>query len=88
MMMWQRVQVAWQSIIERHCGAEQRNEDVVVVGHNGSIRALVCHLLGAPLQHYRRVRISNCGVTCVRIQNPMQPPLIEFVNETSHLSEI
>jgi broad specificity phosphatase PhoE len=83
--LWRRLKPAWQSIVERHTLS---GEDAVVVGHNGSIRVLVCHVLGVPLAHYRRVRINNCGLTCLQIQNMTKPPVLEFVNETCHLSEI
>jgi broad specificity phosphatase PhoE len=91
--LWRRVEPAWQSIAARHSGEGHGEEerDAVVVGHNGSIRALVCHLLGMPPAHYRRVRITNCGLTCVQIVksgNITKPPLIEFVNETCHLNGI
>ena len=38
-----------------------RGQTVVAVSHGGAIRALVCHLLGAPLAHFGRLWIDNGG---------------------------
>jgi broad specificity phosphatase PhoE len=82
--LWRRVEPVWNSIVERHIA---NNEDAVLVAHNGTVRVLVCGVLGMPLENYRRVHISNCGLTRVQL-NKAKPPLVEFVNETCHLTDI
>ena len=80
-----RLLPAWQRIVETNRESER---DFVVVGHNGSIRVLVCYLLGVPLENYRRVRSENCGITGIEISPDAKPPVVLFVNETSHLKSV
>jgi broad specificity phosphatase PhoE len=42
--LWRRVEPAWNIVVERHIA---NNEDAVVVAHNGTVRVLVCGVLGA-----------------------------------------
>jgi broad specificity phosphatase PhoE len=81
--LWRRLEPAWNRLVERHSAS---SEDAVLVAHNGTVRVLVCAVLGMPLENYRRIHIGNCSLTCVQI-NKGKPPLLEFVNETCHLSE-
>ena len=82
--LWLRLEPAWNRIVERHTASQ---EDAVLVAHNGPVRVLVCGVLGMPLENYRRIHIGNCSLTCVQI-NKGKPPLVEFVNETCHLTDI
>lgn len=82
--LWRRLQPAWNNIVERHNASD---EDAVLVAHNGTVRVLVCGVLGMPLENYRRIHIGNCSLTCVQL-NKGKPPLVEFVNETCHLTDI
>jgi alpha-ribazole phosphatase len=82
--LWRRLEPAWNAIVEQHTAM---SEDAVVVAHNGPVRVLVCGVLGMPLENYRRIHIGNCSLTCVQL-NKGKPPLVEFVNETCHLTDI
>lgn len=42
-----------------HFAANHRGQTVVAVSHGGAIRALVCHLLAAPLRHFGRLWLDN-----------------------------
>ena len=42
-----------------HFVANHRGQTVVAVSHGGAIRALVCHLLAAPLRHFGRLWLDN-----------------------------
>lgn len=57
-----RVQAAWQDVLARHAGAH-----VLVVGHAGVIRAVLCHVLGMPPAHMFRLRVANAGISRIRI---------------------
>ncbi len=91
-MLWKRLEPAWNGLAERHAG-----QSVVVVGHNGSLRVLLCHLLEAPMHNARRLHIGNCSITRVEAGDAKTveggalagPPIvIEFVNNTCHLEGI
>ncbi len=91
-MLWVRLERAWNEILARH-----DEQNVVIVGHNGSIRVLLCQLLGAPPANARRLQIDNCSVTKLRIgalsnspggklEGP--PVVIQYINQTAHLEHI
>ena len=91
-MLWARLQPAWQELLDEHNG-----QSVAVVGHNGSLRVLLCQLLGAPPANARRLQIGNCSLTKVSVDAAQTsaagklhgPPLvIEYINDTSHLRGI
>ncbi len=91
-MLWERLQPEWTRLLETHAG-----QSVAVVGHNGSLRVLLCQLLGAPPANARRLQIANCSLTKVSVSSPQNaeseklegPPLvISYINDTSHLSGV
>jgi len=77
--MWHRFLPKWNALV-----ADHDEKTVVLVAHNGLIRMLVCHLLGAPFENFKRVHVSNGGVS--RIQSSAAEVLLRSVNETDHLS--
>jgi len=79
--MWQRFLPKWNDVVGNHHG-----ETVVLVAHNGLIRMLLCYLLGAPFENFKRVHVSNGGVSRVQIDG--SKILVESINETSHLQNI
>lgn len=91
-MLWARLEPVWNALL-----ADFDGKNVVVVGHNGSLRVLLCQLLGAPPANARRLQIGNCSITKVNIGDAKTveggklqgPPLvIENINQTSHLAGI
>ena len=95
-MLWARLAPAWAQILEKHKG-----QSIAVVGHNGSLRVLLCQLLGAPPANARRLQIGNCSLTKVSVAEVKSgapssdggklegPPLvIEYINDSSHLRDI
>lgn len=85
--LWCRLLPRWEKLLAEVRAASTRGEDgaTVLVAHNGPLRLLVCHILGAPPSHFRRVTIENCSLTCVEIGALAQPPRLRFVNQTSYL---
>ena len=79
--MWQRFLPKWNALIENH-----QAETVVLVAHNGLIRMLLCYLLGAPFENFKRVHVSNGGVS--RLETGASKWLLKSINETSHLKDI
>ena len=88
-MLWARLEPQWNELLSKHAG-----QTVAVVGHNGSLRVLLCQLLGAPPANARRLQIGNCSLTKVGVSVPQSaqseklegPPLvISYINDTSFL---
>lgn len=91
-MLWQRLEPAWNAILANH-----PHQSVVITGHNGSIRVLLCQLLGAPPANARRLHIGNCSLTKIRIgalsnspEGKLEGPpvVIQYINQTAHLEGI
>lgn len=61
--------------------------DVVIVGHGGSLRALLCYLLEAPQSSMRRFWLDNASLTTIeeRVRGGLLSRRILSVNDTSHL---
>lgn len=96
LMLWRRLAPAWNRITRAHQG-----QSIAIVGHNGSLRVLLCELLGAPPSNARRLMIGNCSLTKINVADVPAPgaqegdaklegpPLvIEYINDTSHLQGI
>ncbi len=57
-----RVTAAWNHVVDRH-----RGHHVLLVGHAGVIRMVMCHVLGMPVAHMFRINVVNAGITRIRI---------------------
>lgn len=76
--LWARLQPVWERIV-----SQNEDKSIVIVGHNGSVRAILCALLGAPLSNLRRIQIGNCSLSCVEIG--ASNSVIRGLNDTHHL---
>ena len=90
--LWARLEPAWVQITSGNA-----NKTVVIVGHNGSLRVLLCELLGAPPTNARRLQIGNASLTKVQIgdaKTPREgqlegpPVVISYINSTAHLKHL
>lgn len=82
----------WEEVVEEarcaHASTRDATGATVLVAHNGPLRLLVCHLMGAPLSNFRRIKMDNCGVTCVTFGARDRSPQLLFVNSTCHLKGV
>ena len=60
------------------------DEDVLLVAHGGSIRALAVCLLGLPDEHFWRFQIDCGSLSIVSIHNESR--VLELWNDTGHLA--
>ncbi|MFC1982145.1 histidine phosphatase family protein [Chloroflexota bacterium] len=60
-------------------------ETLLIVSHSGSLKVLVCHLLGIDQKHWRQIRIDNASLSI--IETYPQGAIINLLNDTSHLKE-
>ena len=58
-------------------------EDVTIVAHGGSIRAVAVCLLGLDAEHFWRLRLSHGSLSVVTVQP--DACVLELWNDTSHL---
>jgi alpha-ribazole phosphatase len=58
-------------------------ETVAIIGHGGSVKSILCGLMGFPISLWRRLRIDNTAVSRL-LFTPLGPTLTLF-NDTSHL---
>ena len=89
--LWRRLKPAWESLVNGF----GKEANVVLVAHNGTIRTMICHLLGAPVNNLKRIQTSNCGVTLVEIAREANieysmcdEVVLRYINDTQHLDEI
>lgn len=78
--LWARLQPVWERIV-----SQTEHKNIVVVGHNGSVRAILCTLLGTPLSNLRRIQINNCSLS--RVEIAASGTLIRCLNDTHHLEK-
>jgi alpha-ribazole phosphatase len=75
-----RAAQVYDRVVAAHAG-----ETVALVGHGGSIRALVLHAIGLPLEAYSRLRMRNAAVSLVEIGD--RGPVLARFNHTCFLEE-
>lgn len=68
----------------RRCEADA-NEAVVVVGHRGSLRLLLCLALGLPLRSLWRFRLDAASVSELELHT--DTAVLKLLNDTHHLRE-
>jgi broad specificity phosphatase PhoE len=74
----QRALAAVAEILTAHPG-----EQVAVVGHGGSVKSILCGLMGIPLTLWRRLRVDNTAIS--RLDFTPLGPTLTLYNDTSHL---
>lgn len=57
---------------------------LAVVAHGGTIKALLCLLLGVPLHLRRQLLVDNASVTALELREG-KPALLRYLNDTCHL---
>lgn len=60
------------------CVAEHAGSHLLIVAHAGVIRAIIAHALLAPAAAMYKIKISNAGITRIRIDK--QSATLEFIN--------
>jgi alpha-ribazole phosphatase/probable phosphoglycerate mutase len=63
---------------------EHPEDDICIVGHGGSLRAIIAYALGADLSIFRRLRLDNCSLTKIKVTDH-NFSLVQF-NDICHLN--
>lgn len=61
-------------------------QTVLVATHGGTLRVLVCSLLGMDLNLAGRLQMNNCGISSIRMYDTF--PVLELWNDTGHLRSV
>lgn len=82
--VYKRVVAAIDTVLLAHPGDK---DEVLVVGHGGSLRIAVLHALGAPLSMITRLKLDNASLCCVEYKGT-EFGRVTFMNDTCHLDVI
>lgn len=70
-----------QSLKEHHL-----HQDVLVVGHGGSLRSVIVALLGLPLEANWKFVMQNCALSMIRTYE--DNAVMHLYNDTSHMKDM
>jgi len=65
--------------LEKHA----EGETILIVAHSGSLRLLVCQLLGLDLKHWWQIRLALASLTVIETYSP--GAILSLLNDTCHL---
>ena len=57
-----RVIAGWDGVLAQHAGAS-----VLLIGHAGVIRMVICHVLDLPLANMFRIQVGNASITRISV---------------------
>ena len=81
--VWERSVAAWQSIV---ASPEKQLKTGMVVAHDATNKALLCHILGLGPEHFWNFRQGNGAVSVIDYpQGAAGLPVLQAMNITSHL---
>jgi broad specificity phosphatase PhoE len=86
--LWRRLEPIWDLFLKESEASGAKSN--VLVAHNGTLRILLCHILGIPIANYRRLKISNCGLTRLEVSQTegIWSFVVSGINETTHLQGV
>jgi broad specificity phosphatase PhoE len=62
----------------------REDDTIMLVGHGGPYKVLVCSLLGLPLEHYWQFRFAMASVSIIDVYST--GAILEKLSDTSHLT--
>ena len=79
-----RVKAVADELLARHANT---GDDILVVAHGGSLRALIVCLMDMPTEYMWRLRIGNCGISVVSVMDNGRATL-DLLNDTTHWEDV
>jgi broad specificity phosphatase PhoE len=75
----------WAELLEKHQG-----KTILLVGHSGINRALICSALGIPINLYHNIQQANCAINVLNFQGSSLADgvQLESLNVVTHLEPI
>tara|TARA_Y100001968_G_scaffold310906_1_gene332302 strand:- start:5746 stop:7077 length:1332 start_codon:yes stop_codon:yes gene_type:complete len=77
------------SLLTRH--SPEKDQTILLVGHNAILRCILLSLIGDPPLGFRRLQIDNASISIVNLNSIEQDPYdiqIECLNSTTHLNPV
>lgn len=83
--LFEQAKSLWADILAQH-----QNKTILLVGHSGINRALICSAIGISISLYHKIQQVNCAITVLNFQEAAigKGVQLESVNLASHLTEI
>jgi phosphoserine phosphatase len=79
--LFAQAQRLWDEVLPAH-----PNQTVLLVGHSGINRSLICTALGLPSERYQTIQQANCNISVLNFpDNTLGSAQLESLNITSHL---
>lgn len=83
------MEAAWERMtrITAEIRSQNPNGRIAIVGHGGSLRALICDALDADVRSMRRIYLDNASLSLIEYLGspPNRLPRVLLVNDSSHL---
>ncbi|MBD2187259.1 histidine phosphatase family protein [Pseudanabaena mucicola] len=83
--LFEQAKAFWAEILTKHQG-----KTILLVGHSGINRALICSAIGIPVSLYHNIQQVNCAISVLNFQgaNITDGVQLESLNLASHLEDI
>ncbi len=79
--LFAQAQRLWDEVLPAH-----PDQTVLLVGHSGINRSLICTALGLPSERYQTIQQANCNISILNFpDNTLGSAQLESLNITSHL---
>ncbi|MGC8667624.1 MAG: histidine phosphatase family protein [Chthonomonadales bacterium] len=84
----ERLEEVWDRILQgvQQLRREHPSGNVALVGHGGSMRAILCHALGSTVECFRRIWLDNASLSIVEYEGERM--WVKLMNDTCHLGGI
>ena len=70
-------------LLTRHANT---GDNILVVAHGGSLRALIVSLMRMPTEYMWRLHMRNCGISVVSVWD--SGSRLDLLNDTNHLGDV
>lgn len=83
--LFEQAKAFWAEILAKHQG-----KTILLVGHSGINRALICSAIGIPVSLYHNIQQVNCAISVLNFQGESTTDgvQLESLNLASHLEDI
>ncbi len=83
--LFEQAKALWAEILHNHQG-----KTILLVGHSGINRALICSAIGIPVKLYHNIQQANCAISVLNFQGDALADgvQLESLNLVSHLESI
>jgi phosphoserine phosphatase len=83
--LFEQAKRLWSELLPAHAD-QAANQTILLVGHSGINRSLICTALGLPPERYQTLQQANCNISILNFtDNTLESAQLESLNITSHL---